>query len=437
MAADLAGLKRLGIDPQSAIGVHLSECGFEPYERDDGLHPSSRTRPAYDNYLRAHGYEAENPWEEWANSAEGPDDEVLNGWLLSHSGKPARIPEEHSETAYTTRRAMQFIDEAAKDGRNWCLHLSYIKPHWPYIAPAPYHDMYGRQDVVAPVRAEAERADPHPVYGALMQLRVSRNFSRDEVRARVIPAYMGLIKQIDDQLGRLFRFLDERALSRNTMIVFTSDHGDYLGDHWLGEKDFFHDCTVKVPLIVADPSPEAEATRGTASSVLVEAIDLVPSFVEYCGGTPLPNVIEGRSLLPLLHDENPPAWRRTIFSEYDYAMLEARLTLNQPIRDCRLYMAFDGRWKYIHATGFRPLLFDLHDDPRELRDLGADPAFAEERDRLCEALLDWALADHNRITTTDARIDNYARGQQLRSGILIGYWDEAELAAARGRLAID
>src|SRR5258708_13558575 len=127
MAADIEGMRRLGIDPGSALGVHLSECGFEPYERDDGLHPSSRPRPVYENYLRANGYEAENPGEEWANSAEGADDEVLNGWLLSHGDKPARVPEEHSETAYTTRRAMQFIADAAEDGRDWCLHLSYIK----------------------------------------------------------------------------------------------------------------------------------------------------------------------------------------------------------------------------------------------------------------------------------------------------------------------
>jgi hypothetical protein len=79
---------------------------------------------------------------------------------------------------------MRFIDEAAADGGNWCLHLSYIKPHWPYIAPAPYHAMYSGQHVLAPVRDEVERADPHPVHRALMQLRVSRNFSRDEVRAR-------------------------------------------------------------------------------------------------------------------------------------------------------------------------------------------------------------------------------------------------------------
>ncbi len=103
-------------------------------------------------------------------------------------------------------------------------------------------------------------------------------------------------------------------------------------------------------------------------------------------------------------------------------MLEARLTLNQPIRDCRLFMAFDGRWKLIHATGFRPMLFDLESDPGELRDLGADPDFADERARLRDELLDWALRDHNRITTADARIEGYARGQQLRSGILIGAW---------------
>jgi arylsulfatase A-like enzyme len=437
MAADLAGMQRLGINPGSALGVRLSECGFEPYERDDGLHPLGRgARPAYDTYLREHGFDATNPWEEWANSADGPSDELLNGWLLAHADKPARIPEEHSETPYTTRRAMQFIDEAASDGHNWCLHLSYIKPHWPYIVPAPYHDLYGRQDITAPVRAEAERADPHPVYRALMAQRVSRNFARDAVRARVIPAYMGLIKQIDDQLGHLFRFLDEHGLSDSTMIVFTSDHGDYLGDHWLGEKDFFHDCTVKVPLIIADPSPQADPTRGTASEALVEAIDLVPSFVEYCAGAPQSNVIEGRSLMPLLRGDKPDDWRRCVFSEYDYAMLEARLTLNQPIRDCRLYMAFDGRWKYVHATGFRPLLFDLASDPQELVDLGADPRHEAERARLREALLDWALTDHNRITTPDSRIEGYAGGQQLRSGILIGYWDEAELAAARMQLGI-
>jgi arylsulfatase A-like enzyme len=270
-----------------------------------------------------------------------------------------------------------------------------------------------------------------------MAMRPSRSFSRDEVRARVIPAYMGLIKQIDDQLGLLFHFLDERGLADDTMIVFTSDHGDYLGDHWLGEKDFFHDCAVKVPLIIFDPQPKADPARGTVCEALVEAIDLVPTFLEYFGGEAKPHVLEGRSLLPFLHGETPVKWRQYLFSEYDYAMLEARVTLNQPIGDCRLFMVFDGRWKYVHATGFRPLLYDLATDPQEFRDLGADPRHARESARLREALFGWALRDHNRITMPEQKIAAYANGQQLKSGILIGYWDEMELADARAKIGPD
>jgi len=257
------------------------------------------------------------------------------------------------------------------------------------------------------------------------------------VRARVIPAYMGLIRQIDDQLGVLFRFLDARCLTEETMIVFTSDHGDYLGDHWLGEKDLFHEASVKIPLIVVDPSPAADPTRGTTCDALVEAIDLAPSFVAWFGATPPSHVMEGRSLLPWLHGRPPERWRDHVFSEYDYSMQEARLTLGQPIPDCRLFMVFDGRWKYIHASGFRPMLYDLATDPSEFRDLGADPAHAGECGRLREALLGWALRDHNRITMPDARIARYAGGAQLAGGIVIGYRDAAELAAERARLGID
>ena len=141
-----------------------------------------------------------------------------------------------------------------------------------------------------------------------MDLRVSRTFAREEVREEVIPVYMGLIKQIDDQLGRLFRFMEERGLLETTLIVFTSDHGDYLGDHWLGEKDLFHEPSVKVPLIVYDPSREADAARGTVCDELVEAIDLIPTFLEALGADPAEQShrLEGRSLIPFLRGAPPP-----------------------------------------------------------------------------------------------------------------------------------
>jgi arylsulfatase A-like enzyme len=306
MRADTEGMERLGIDPDSIIGVRVSECGFDPYERDDGLHglgPGGRydpQLPRYNSYLNEKGYGGDNPWHDWANAAQGEGNALASGWAMRHARKPARVKEEDSETPYMTRRAMDFMTEAGDTP--WCLHLSYIKPHWPYIAPAPYNDMYGAADVLPIVRSDEERRDPHPVFAASMGRTVSSTFSRDEVREEVIPVYMGLIKQIDDQLGLLFRFMEARGLIDNTLIVFTSDHGDYLGDHWMGEKDFFHEPSVRIPLIIVDPSSTADGTRGSVNDNLVQGIDLVPTFLETFGSDPAlqSHRLEGRSLMPLL-----------------------------------------------------------------------------------------------------------------------------------------
>ena len=443
MVADREGMARLGIDPASIIGVHSAQCGFDPWERDDGLHPDGAPEPAYDRYLRDKGYAADNPWEYWANSAEGPAGETQNGWLLAHADKPARVAGEDSETPYMTRRAMEFIEEAETDGRPWCAHLSYIKPHWPYIVPAPYHDMYGPVDVQPAIRSKDERAAAHPIHAAFMEEAYSRNFSRDEVRERVIPAYMGLIRQIDDQLGLLFDFLDRKGLTDRTMIVFTSDHGDYLGDHWLGEKYLFHDVSAKVPLIVCDPSPEADATRGTTQGALVEMIDLAPTFLDFFGGRPKPHVLEGLSLLPLLRQTGKDWPRRHAVSEYDFAGDAARLRLATSVQDSRMVMITDGRFKLIDIPGQRPMLFDLAGDPQELHDIGADPSRAAVIETLRGAILRWYRAGRNRITVADdwftAGDDDLRRGADpvLRSGIIIGYWDEEELSRAQALLSAD
>ena len=434
MTADLEGMAWLGIDPGSEIGARVSECGFEVFERDDGLHPDSARQnwSRYDDYLVRHGYASDNPWEDFANSGLGEDGELLSAWLLKHSRLPANVPEEHSETAYMTDRAMAFMEGAMADGRPWLCHLSYIKPHWPYIVPAPYHDMYGERHVVPPVRSEAERETDHPLLRAYHKARVCRSFSRDHVREHVIPAYMGLIKQLDDNLGRLFAWMDERALSGNTIVVFTSDHGDYLGDHWMGDKDFYHEMAVKVPLIVADPRPEADGTRGTVSDALVEMIDLAPTVMSALGCSPKRHVIEGRDLTPILHGTDGFA-RRYAISEHDYHWSDMARLLGQPQEDAHTTMIFDGRWKYVRCEGFRPVLFDLQSDPDELTDLGASEAkeHVGVRDRMEAALLDWAMRHHTRVTATDAVLHRQTKAAE--SGILIGFWDAEEYHKATGK----
>jgi arylsulfatase A-like enzyme len=287
--------------------------------------------------------------------------------------------------------------------------------------------MYGPETHLAPVRSEAERADPHPVYGAFMQERVSKAFSDDTARARVLTAYMGLIKQLDDQIGRLMAFVEEQGIAEDTMIIFTSDHGDYLGDHWMGEKELFHDASARIPLIVVDPDPQADATRGRKSSALVEAIDVVPTILDFFGGTSVPHILEGKSLLPLLHGETDKL-RDFAVSEYDYSLRDVRKRLGVEVKDAKLTMLFDGRWKYVFAEGFRPMLFDLTADPDELTDLGADPAHAKEAARLERLFFDWARRTSQRTTISDALIA--ARDATLgeaKAGILIGYRNEEEL----------
>ncbi len=401
MKADAKGMVRLGLTADSTIGARQAECGFDTWIRDDGIWGCGpdgfydKRRSPYNEYLKKKGYSSENPWADFANAGVNDDNEMASGWMFKNADKPANIREEDSETPWLTREAIAFIKQAKGP---WCAHLSYIKPHWPYIVPAPYHDMYGANDVSTAMRDDVERHDPHPVFGAYMANKLGQAFQREDVRQKVIPAYMGLIKQCDDQLGVLLDYLEESGQMDNTVIVLTSDHGDYLGDHWMGEKELFHEPSVKVPMIISDPSTKANATRNTNCDALVESIDLVATFVEMAGGNVPDHIIEGCSLLPLLHGETVD-WRDYVISEYDYSVTPQALKLGLEPRDCRLFMVFDGRFKLMHAEGgFRPMLFDLATDPEEFHDLAKGDAHQSDIERLYGHLADWGRRMSQRVT---------------------------------------
>ena len=419
MRADADGMERLGLSADSVIGARQAECGFDTWIRDDGLWGSGpdglydEKRSPYNEYLKSKGYEAENPWADFANaSVEG--DEIASGWIFRNADKPANIREEDSETPWLTTKTLEFLDE--KKGP-WLAHVSYIKPHWPYIVPAPYHNMYNETHVPPPLRHEMEREDPQDVFGAYQGNKIAQAFQKDEVRKKVIPAYMGLIKQCDDQLGRILDHLEKTGQMDDTMIVLTSDHGDYLGDHWLGEKDLFHEQSAKIPLIIYDPREQADSTRGTVCDALVESIDLAATFVDAAGGTVPDHILEGRSLMPWLRGETPQ-WREFIISEYDYSVTPMSVQLGLEPRDARLFMVFDGRYKLMHAEGgFRPMLFDLSEDPNEFHDLAKGNSHRQEIERLYGYLSQWGLRLSQRVTKSEDDI-KAMRGRSMRRGII-------------------
>jgi arylsulfatase A-like enzyme len=187
---------------------------------------------------------------------------------------------------------------------------------------------------------------------------------------------------------------------------------------------------VKIPLIIYDPRPDADATRGTTCDALVEAIDLAATFVKAAGGEVPDHIIEGRSLEPFLHGLEPESWREVVISEYDYSVTPMRAQLGVSSRDARLFMVFGGRWKMMHAEGgFRPMLFDLDTDPDEYHDLGADPAYADQVARLYAHLHAWGLRLSQRVTRSEADLEAM-RGRGARVGILPFLYDGSEVPEA-------
>ena len=132
----------------------------------------------------------------------------------------------------------------------------------------------------------------------------------------------------------------------------------------------------------------------------------MPTILDALGIAGAPHRIEGRSLLPLLRGEAAAAWRDAVFAELDYGFRRARRVLGRGVRECRAFMVRTAQWKYVHWQGFRPQLFDLAADPRELVDLGADPRLRHgSRASSRERLFDWLAARKRRTTVSDADVD--------------------------------
>jgi arylsulfatase A-like enzyme len=225
---------------------------------------------------------------------------------------------------------------------------------------------------------------------------------------------------VDTHLGRLFDAMERQGVLDKTLVIFTADHGDLLGDHWLGEKELFYDCVQRVPLIVVDPAAAADGTRGTADARFAEAVDILPTMLDALGMLPPAQRIEGRSLLGLTRG-HADAWRDAAFSELDYSFRGARLSLGKSVTDCRAFSVRTARWRYVYWIGEPEQLYDLQADPDEFVDLGRDPAFTSERDALRAQLMDWLVHRRHRDTVSDAFVESRTNTHK-KAGVFYGQW---------------
>ena len=414
---DRAGMERLQLDGDSELATLLAHGGFEEIDRYDGHHEPG-DESGYPGFLRAHGYDSADPWTDFVIAGTDEAGRKVSGWHMRNVKYPSCVREAHSETAYMTDQAIAFMRRMGDEP--WVLHLSYVKPHWPYMAPAPYHALYTPEQCLPVVRSAAERDNAHPAYAAYQQHDESVAFQNDDCIRTVRPAYQGLVKQLDDHLGRLFEHMEAAGRWRDTLVVFTADHGDFLGDHWLGEKELFYDAVQKVPFIVFDPRREADATRGAIDERFVESVDLVPTVLDMLGLAIPSHRVEGRSLKPLLEGARPQ-WREMTYSELDYGFREARRILAKTPQQSRAFSLRTRHWRYVHWLDEPEQLWDLDADPQQMQDLGRAASHEAVRAELRGALADFLARRKHRVTVSDEFIiERTNRHKQM--GIPFGQW---------------
>jgi arylsulfatase A-like enzyme len=327
------------------------------------------------------------------------------------TAEPARMPAALSDTAWVTDVALSYLQD--HQSAPWFLHLCYWRPHPPFIAPEPYNDAFRAEDMPGPVRAKSADAEAaqHPL--ARFYIENTKNSSYfhaapgrvselDEAAIRPTRAtYCGLIAEVDHHLGRIFEFLRASGQWDDTLIVFTSDHGELLGDHYQFGKSGYFDPIFHVPLIVRDPSAAARAGRGTEVTAFTESVDIVPTILDWIDA-PVPRTCDGRSLLPWCRAERPTAWRSEAHFEFDFRDLwyiKPETALGTPMDSSCLAGIRGERFKYVHFAALPPLFFDLHADPHEMANRAADPGAAAPMLEHAQKLLSWRLEHAERTLT--------------------------------------
>ncbi|MCC6646669.1 MAG: sulfatase-like hydrolase/transferase [Polyangiaceae bacterium] len=314
----------------------------------------------------------------WSRFLQAGPRRSLSGGMIAPQTWHSALPEELHPTTWITDRAIEEVERLGDS--SWLLWVSYADPHHPFAPPAPWCHRYRPDDMILPERRLEELDDKPPLQRRFARgylpvdvgLNTASTATSDRALATMMAAYYGMIAQIDHGVGRLLEALAARGLADDTLIVFTVDHGELMGDHHLLFKGPFHyEGLLRVPLIVAGDGVPA----GARSAEPVGTIDLAPTF-ERALGAPRGPRVEGSDLLPVARGE---VARDGVVTENDHRVVFREHVLTLTTRHHKLNM---------HVGRPYGELYDLDDDPGERVNLWRHrPALRAELARRLEELL--------------------------------------------------
>ena len=323
------------------------------------------------------------------------------------TGTSNRIPAALSDSAWSGEHAIEFL-RSTRANRPWLLHLGFYRPHPPFAAPAPWHEAVPMQCLTDPVRGPIEQeSEQHPVMRHFLETQKRSSFftggdglvaplSDDDIRL-TRRAYYGLLAEVDHWVGQVLDELRRSGQWDDTLIIFTSDHAEQLGDHHLLGKLGWFDQSYHLPLIIRDPA----GVRGRVVDALTEGVDLMPTILDWLE-LPVPRACDGVSLRPWLSGETPASWRDAVHFEFDLRGGWPRAApppMGLPFDGAGLCVMRTGDWKYVHCPSLPPVLYDLRNDPHEMRNVAGDPAHAGLLAEATNRMLSWRMLHADRALT--------------------------------------
>lgn len=364
-------------------------CGFHNVMLHDGyflLHrdynsPVSESFEQVDDYLP------------WFRQNLGYDADIndlgleCNSWVA----RPWMYPEHLHPTNWVVTQSAEFL-KRRDPTKPFFLSMSFVRPHSPLDPPQYYFDQYMDQDIPDPPVGDWADKEDRERNGLSTYCTSGLINKKGLKRARA--AYYGLISHIDHQIGRFLQILKEHRVLNNTIILFTSDHGDMLGDHNLFRKSLPYQGSIYVPFIIYDPGKLLGCKHGTIIDGPVELRDIMPTLLD-SACIEIPECIEGKSVLPLLK-EDASGWREYIHGEHSFGIQSNHYLTN-------------GREKYIwYSQTGEEQYFDLRNDPQELYNLAGDVKHKENVEQWRNTL----------IKELEDREEGYSDGTQLYVGKL-------------------
>ena len=314
-----------------------------------------------------------------------------NSWMA----RPYHAPEFLHPTCWTVTESIRFLKERDPT-RPFFLMTSFARPHSPYDPPQWYFDLYDRKQL--PSASVGNWAACHDVPGDAARPDAWRGVRTPEEVHRARAGYYGQVHHIDHQIGRLLMALRRLGELDNTLILFTSDHGDMLGDHNLWRKTYAYEGSAHIPMIVAPPA-RLRAPKGQRVDAPVMLRDIMPTILDVVG-LEIPETVDGLSMKPFLEGEEKVPWRGWVHGEHCTCYSEEQ----------EMQYLTDGKMKYIWFPRLGvEQLFDLVNDPGETRNLADDPDAApilrSWRNRMIEELepRGAGLTDGDRLVCQEGR----------------------------------